>query len=103
MYQSIPSVNIPQANPTEIFEVVKGPAWGKNIGKSTKIFFVYICDQQVDVVMTKHGDTFDLVGFVDIGEEELALRTLISVMNRNCNSSLIYSPPNPCTFCKASQ
>ena len=48
------------------------------MGKSTKIFFVYISDQQEDVVMTKHGDTFDLVGLVDIGEEELALRTLMS-------------------------
>ena len=28
--------------------------------------------------MTKHGDTFDLVGLADIEEEELALCTLIS-------------------------
>ena len=79
MYQSISSVTTShRQTPGNFFEVFKSPAWSKNIGKSTKIFFVYICDQQEDVVMTKHDDTFDLVGLVDIGEEELALRTLIS-------------------------
>ena len=75
MYQSILIVTTPSR--FEFFLIFFLP-WGKNTGKSTKIFFVYISDQQEDVVMTKHGDTFDLVGLVDIGEEELALRTLMS-------------------------